>query len=36
VVAVALDGEPLAVTDGTARIPLARDRRSHRVEVTLG
>ena len=36
VVSVALDGTPRSPAGGTARIPLARDGRHHRVEVILG
>ncbi|MFI5370720.1 MAG: GH36-type glycosyl hydrolase domain-containing protein [Candidatus Eisenbacteria bacterium] len=31
-----LDGAPVPVADGAARIPLARDGRTHRVEIVLG
>jgi len=36
VLAVRVDGAPRALVDGAARIPLARDRRVHQVELTLG
>jgi cyclic beta-1,2-glucan synthetase len=36
VVAVTIDGTASAIVDGTARIALARDGRSHRIDVTLG
>jgi cyclic beta-1,2-glucan synthetase len=36
VVRATVDGEAVPVADGEARIPLARDGRSHRVEVELG
>ncbi|MFN7954906.1 MAG: hypothetical protein U0610_24485 [bacterium] len=36
VVAVALDGAALDVVAGAARIPIARDGATHRVQVTLG
>jgi cyclic beta-1,2-glucan synthetase len=36
VVKATVDGEPVPVADGEARIPLARDGRPHRVEVELG
>jgi cellobiose phosphorylase len=34
--AARLDGSPAEVRDGTARIPLASDGRTHRVEIDLG
>ncbi|MBK7972731.1 MAG: glycosyl transferase [Deltaproteobacteria bacterium] len=36
VLAATADGERVAVVDGVARIPLARDGARHRVQVTLG
>jgi len=31
-----LDGAPLAIVDGRARVPLAKDGRTHAVALTLG
>jgi cyclic beta-1,2-glucan synthetase len=36
VTAATLDGAPLPVREGAARVPIARDERRHRVEITLG
>jgi cyclic beta-1,2-glucan synthetase len=36
VIAAVVDGEPFAVADGGARVPLRRDGRAHRVQVRLG
>jgi hypothetical protein len=36
VVSVTLNGAPLEVTAGVARIPLSRDGGSHRIDVLLG
>jgi cyclic beta-1,2-glucan synthetase len=36
VAAATLDGEPVVVEDGAARIPLAHDGGLHRVELVLG
>jgi cyclic beta-1,2-glucan synthetase len=36
VVEAALDGKPVPVADGAARLPIVRDGRTHRVEIVLG
>jgi cyclic beta-1,2-glucan synthetase len=36
VVDAALDGAPVPVEDGEARVPLRRDGRAHRVEIVFG
>ncbi len=36
VTGAALDGAPLALEDGVARVPIVRDGRAHEVQITLG